>query len=467
MKINRATMFLVLFLLLSLPFESLINSSSAQIKSEFGSPRYVFGAQGKPFIRAIPDGLIPKGQSEAFSTVVWNAGSEYPYCEVYMTVDNGEETELGRGHEGKTRITVRLGSTYDFKMVVYLGDSGEDVRDVVKLRVVGKIDEPGTRTLGKRKLPASGSQTGVGNRPFGDRRGNTSSSIASLPFFYDVSLQPHGDAFDLSFRTFEPSQFFIEVSREQPSAGLPTKTMTGQRLPPAFPGGSVLAAYTVPGFGGTNKEHRATIRSAPGQILYPDTLYHYVITAKAPDGSFHRYIGQFKNTSRQVRVIFERVKIISDGDPDPPFGTDCGEIDLWFWANHGRPEAKFFAFNNLTSAPGGRGSVGCSDRSYDINRELIIPNAPELLVLSVSGRDRDTDSSSGSDLFGPAQPAPFKGPRDTGDEEQNVADSEFNLRQLEINTTISFKLVSKNAKGGDDGDLMFEVYGRIIITATR
>ena len=158
------------------------------------------------------------------------------------------------------------------------------------------------------------------------------------------------------------------------------------------------------------------------------------------------------------------MKITSDGDPDPPFGTDCGEIDLWFWANYGEPNAQFAILNNLSD---GSPQRGCTDHEYRINREFMIQNAPNTLTLSVSGRDRDSDQSAGSELFGPAKPAPFRGPRDTGDEEQNVATYEFDLRQSEINTTIPFKLVSMKADGGDQGDLMFEVYGRIVVTGGK
>lgn len=423
--------------------------------------------QIKPFIRGIPDGYIPDGQTEATSVIVWNAGSDYPYCEVYMTVNNGEETELGRGHDGKANITVRRGSTYDFKMVVYLGDRGDDVREIANLTMVGRSRSAGTITLGKRKRPGTTSATEAPSTPgsarFEDKRPGTTSSIMKLPFFYDVRVKPLGDAFDLSFETFENSEFFIEVSKESPVYDLETEIPAGNRLPAAFNPGTRLSAYTLPGMSGVKKQHQATVRSAPGQVFEANAFYHYVITAKTADGSFRRYIGEFTNVARNVRIVFERVKIINDGDPDPPLGTDCGEIDLWFWANYGRPDAQFAILNNINGSHKG----ACSGGEYKINREFTISNSATTLSLSVSGRDRDTESSAGSDLFGPAQPPPFKGPHDTGDEEQNVAFYEFDLRQIELNTTIPFKLVTPNADGGDQGDLMFEVYGRIIISSPR
>jgi hypothetical protein len=463
-----------LCVLLLIVFSVISVSAQRQEKSGFQLSRskphsvtlasFTAAVQINPYIKAIPDGTMPSGQMEANSVVVWNAGSDYPYCEVYMTVNNGEEIELGRGHDGKRSIVVHRGSTYDLKMVVYLGDRGEEVRKVANLTIVGRTDGTKTITLGKRNRPGASPAAEAPGTPgagrLSDRRDRTSSSVTQLPFFRSVRVVPLGDAIDLSFQTFEQSEFFIEVSKESPYDGLPTQTPAGSKLPAAFPAGTRLAAYTLPGMSGVKRQHQATIRSAPGQVLEANVLYHYVITAKAPDGSFRRYIGEFTNLPRTVTVIWERVKIINDGDPDTPFIADCGEIDLWFWANYGQPEAQFAILNKLgDSFP----DKGCSDHEYKINRQFTIANAPNVLSLSVSGRDRDTDEPAGSDLFGAAQPAPFRGPHDTGDEEQNVASYEFDLRQAEINTTIPFKLVSIKADGGDSGDLMFEVYGRIVI----
>jgi len=84
----------------------------------------------------------------------------------------------------------------------------------------------------------------------------------------------------------------------------------------------------------------------------------------------------------------------------------------------------------------------------------------------VSGRDNDRDDYSGSDLFGPSQPAPLNGPGDTGDEEQNVAKMQFDLNLFEIDSTVPFELISTRPRR-DQGDLMFLVHGRIIITRSR
>jgi hypothetical protein len=84
---------------------------------------------------------------------------------------------------------------------------------------------------------------------------------------------------------------------------------------------------------------------------------------------------------------------------------------------------------------------------YDIRREFVIENAPDTLSLAISGRDNDKDDHAGSDLFGPSEPTPVAGPHDSGDEEQNVATGEFDLRLFEAGATVPFKLVSMLASG--------------------
>jgi hypothetical protein len=188
--------------------------------------------------------------------------------------------------------------------------------------------------------------------------------------------------------------------------------------------------------------------------------YFFIISiaSRNGQGSFQT-TGSFTTWTRIVKVFFESIKIISDGDPDPPppLPADCGEIDLWCWANYGQPGEQFLPIPKL-----GPGTIGaCSGKTYDLRRELVIDKAPDTLSLSVSGRDRDSNDYAGADLFGPSRPAPVDGPRDTGDDERNVARGEFDLRQFGPGTTRRFPLASIRAGGGSAGDLMFEVTVRI------
>src|SRR5258708_24418377 len=86
-------------------------------------------------VGANPGTVYTAGQPQRTINVAWNAGSDYPYCEIYYTVNNANQTELGRGHDGAKPLTVMAGSTYAFWMVVYLGAQGQDVRTVTESRV--------------------------------------------------------------------------------------------------------------------------------------------------------------------------------------------------------------------------------------------------------------------------------------------------------------------------------------------
>ena len=196
--------------------------------------------------------------------------------------------------------------------------------------------------------------------------------------------------------------------------------------------------------------------------LQPGTTYHYIISSPGDAAGQRQTTGSFTTANRNVTVVFEAVKIIEDGDPDPPppLPPDCGEVSLWFWANYQQPTAKFISIRKL-----GRGDIGgCSDHLYDIKREISLWNAPNILTLSVSGRDDDRGDYAGADVLGAVEPAPVERPRDTGDEELNGRSSEFNLTKIRDGEIKRFTLISRPANGGAYGDFMFEVYGYIKVS---
>src|SRR5216684_3318313 len=53
-----------------------------------------------------PGTVYTSGQMQRTVNVAWNAGSDYPYCEIYYTVNSANQTELGRGHDGAKPLTV-------------------------------------------------------------------------------------------------------------------------------------------------------------------------------------------------------------------------------------------------------------------------------------------------------------------------------------------------------------------------
>jgi hypothetical protein len=68
--------------------------------------------------------MVAKGQDSGTTTITWKAAPDYNYCEIYLSVDNGEWSEFARGGDGSKATTIKLGSTYTFRMMVYEGQEG-------------------------------------------------------------------------------------------------------------------------------------------------------------------------------------------------------------------------------------------------------------------------------------------------------------------------------------------------------
>lgn len=78
-----------------------------------------------PTITAAPNPVIvPKGQTSSTTTITWKAAPDYTYSEVYLSVDNGQWSEFARGSDSAKSTTIKLGSSYTFRMMVYEGQAG-------------------------------------------------------------------------------------------------------------------------------------------------------------------------------------------------------------------------------------------------------------------------------------------------------------------------------------------------------
>jgi hypothetical protein len=101
-----------------------------------------------------------------------------------------------------------------------------------------------------------------------------------------------------------------------------------------------------------------------------------------------------------------------------------------------------------------------SGHTYDLNKSVIIENAPDQLSLAASGRD--DDGWLGTLLFAEDAP-PIDGPEDTkypNVEDVNGSKAEFDLEKYPgANVSVPFKLLSM-----PHGDLRFVVYGHFEIT---
>ena len=68
--------------------------------------------------------MVPIGQDSGTTTITWKPGPDYTYCEIYLSVDNGEWSEFARSPDDAKTTTIKLGSSYTFRMMVYEGQAG-------------------------------------------------------------------------------------------------------------------------------------------------------------------------------------------------------------------------------------------------------------------------------------------------------------------------------------------------------
>ncbi len=68
-------------------------------------------------ITASPNPLtLSAGQSQGTTTVTWDGGIQHPYAEVWVKVDDNNETFVVESGKGKRDVTIELGKTYLFKL---------------------------------------------------------------------------------------------------------------------------------------------------------------------------------------------------------------------------------------------------------------------------------------------------------------------------------------------------------------
>jgi hypothetical protein len=68
--------------------------------------------------------MVPNGQDSGTTTITWKPGPDYTYCEIYLSVDNGEWSEFARSPDDAKTTTIKLGTSYTFRMMVYEGQAG-------------------------------------------------------------------------------------------------------------------------------------------------------------------------------------------------------------------------------------------------------------------------------------------------------------------------------------------------------
>ena len=385
---------------------------------------------------------IPKGQTQTQANIGWDVGPGLWYCEIFMAVNGGEESELGRGHDGAKPVTIELGSNYDFKMVVYSGENGEDPRTVTTLNIKGRLQP-------ENRPPAGSSASGVVVRP--GTKGDLTNYIA---YIQDVAAAPNANSVAITLWTSGGVTPTVEIGNVAPvQAGgrwaFPTGQSVGQ--------GAALASQRTGPLSkkvGTSANTLYKFDSAVANIsaLEPGTTYYFIVSAQNPSGIHAQTTGSFTTSSQTVRVVFDAIKILNDSDEDEPIGLfNGGEIDLWFWVNYGHPSAKGLALWNLND------NRAFTDNIYDLKKEFVLENAPHSLTLSVSGREDDLFVGKKAD--GPGVPLPLNDPEyHYNNHATNVAKGEWNLSGLPGASGATYrKEFTLTSMVG--GDLKFEVYG--------
>lgn len=70
-----------------------------------------------PYIYALSNPVvIAPGQTSGTVTLVWDGGKDHPYAEVWIRVDQNDETFIVEQGKGTRNETVQLGKSYEFKL---------------------------------------------------------------------------------------------------------------------------------------------------------------------------------------------------------------------------------------------------------------------------------------------------------------------------------------------------------------
>lgn len=228
-----------------------------------------------------PSTVYTSGQTQRTVDVTWNAGSDYPYCEIYYTVNSANQTELGRGHDGVKSFTFTAGNTYAFWMIVYLGAQGQDVRTVTELRVVGIQGNPPSSS----SSPSGGGEVvrvdPIGVKDAANRYALAINNVRVSASAHDIMIKFHGP----------PDQVpYVAIGRAAPIMKNSEWVFGDNLVGGGFVAATVSAAEKAKG--------EYTFASAWGTTfsedrLDPERTYYYVITIPARGRQSYQATGSF------------------------------------------------------------------------------------------------------------------------------------------------------------------------------
>ncbi len=373
---------------------------------------------------------IPRGQTERTVEVSWDPRPERWYSEIFLSINDGEETQFARGDPGTKPLTVKLGNKYAFRMVVFSGENGEDPTTIANLTLTGEAESSSGSPGG---VLSSG---GVVGRP---RTGRDN----YIAYIEDAQTAPTASAVAITFWASGGLTPTVEIGTAAPvqASGrwvFPNGQLTiqGTALAPQRSGPLSKKVGVI-----ANTFYKFDLTQPNLGALELGTSYYYIISVQPnPGGAPAQMTGSFTTLWQNLKVVFERIHIIDDSDE-----LSDGDINHWYWVNYGHSSAKGYV----------RGPEDMeSGKTYDVNIVLNIPYAPNTLSLSVSAWDDDNIESAHrfSDIPPPGRP------QSTQYFDENVAKGEWDLTRFPTAQGQThrqvFKLVSMPG-----GKLQFEVCG--------
>jgi len=377
--------------------------------------------------------IYTSGQTRTVN-ITWNAGSDYDHSEIYYTVNDVNQTELGRGRAGTKPLIVTAGNAYHLWMVVYPG--GGQFKVVTEARfVAAQMIEPVLPPPAPASSDGAGFSDGVSDR-------GAVATVYRVPI-NNVRVERGARHFMIRFNGQPNEMPYVAIGRG-PAIIRNNELVFGDNLV----GGGVVGIGTVSNAEKAKGQYMfasAFGNSFSEDALEPGRTYHYIITVPAPGGKRTQKTGEFSMLREitTVKVIWDRLLVLDDSDD---FST--AELQFWLWTNYGQPSGKVSRYYNGDADTG---------RGYNLSKTVVIENAPRVLTLSASGID--SDGSFSRDLSD--DEPPLSGPSNESDD-HNVAKGEFDLEQSPgLNVSVPFAL---NAMPG--GALNFTVFGRLEINRT-
>jgi hypothetical protein len=140
--------------------------------------------------------VIPPGETSGTVTLEWDGGKDHPYAEVWVRVDQNDETFIVEQGRGIRNATVELGKNYEFK----LSDANVLLASVKVTVKQGRANPqaPPSTSFSPRPLPTpaplysvSGTirwQKDMGLVPMG--QGNSRAAISPCSVFSVVATEP-------------------------------------------------------------------------------------------------------------------------------------------------------------------------------------------------------------------------------------------------------------------------------------